>query len=114
MQSRVGALLREQLLVRAAFDDAPFVQDDDAVGTPDCAEAVGDHEAGAALHQARQRDLQAGLGERIDGAGGLIEHQDARIGHQGPGESDELLLAHREPAAFFGAGRMDASRKVFD
>jgi len=88
VQPCVGALQCEEFVVRAAFDDASFVQDDDAVGPSDRAEAVGDHEAGAALHQAGKGDLESGFRERVDGAGGFVEHEDARIGQQCAGEGD--------------------------
>ena len=64
----------------ASFDDTSFMQDDDAVGTPNRAEAMGDHEAGTSLHQAGEGDLKPGFRERVDGAGGFVEHQDTRVG----------------------------------
>ena len=114
MQASVSSLQGEQFRVRAAFDDTSVREDDQAIRPPDGAEAVGDDETGAALHQLGERDLQAGFGEGIDRARGFIEHQDARISHERAGEGHELLLAHRETAAFFGAGRVDAGRQVFD
>lgn len=100
--------------MRAAFDDAAIGEHEDAVRPPDRAEAMGDHKAGATLHEARECDLESGFCERVDGTGGFVEYEDARVGHEGAGEGDQLLLAHREAAALLGAGRMDTSWEVFD
>ena len=39
------------------------------------------------------------LGLGVDGTGGLVEHEDARVGQHGPGEGDELLFAGGELVA---------------
>ena len=81
-----GPFEGEQLLVRAALDDAALVDHEDQVGHPDRREAVGDDEGGAALGEPAQRELDGHLRLGIDGAGGLVEDEDARIGHHRAGE----------------------------
>ena len=39
------------------------------------------------------------FGGGVDGAGGFIEHEDARVGQEGAGEADELPLAQRHVGA---------------
>src|SRR5688572_18682692 len=57
VQALIEAVDADQLLVGALFDDASFIDDDDAVGVLDRGEAVGDDEGGAALGQLGQRCL---------------------------------------------------------
>ena len=71
---------------------------DHLVGVADGAQAVGDHEAGAALHQAQQRLLDARLGAGVDAAGGLVQDQDGRVGQDGAGDGKQLALALAEVA----------------
>ena len=40
-----------------------------------------------------------GLGDRVHAGGGLVEHDDADVAHEQPGERDELLLARGEAGA---------------
>ena len=48
--ARIHTIVRKQFAMRALFDDAALVEDDDLVGLEDGVEAVGDGEDGAALH----------------------------------------------------------------
>ena len=84
-----------------AFDDAAVFHDQDLIGVADGAQAVGDDEAGAPVHQGGEGALDAGLGDRIDRAGGFVEHEDAWVGEHGADEADELALAQREAGAAF-------------
>ncbi len=83
----VKAFLLQQAVVRAALDDLAVVDHQHLVGIADGGKPVGDHEAGAAFHQAQQGFLQVFLGARIDVAGGLVQDQDIRVGQDRPGQS---------------------------
>ena len=58
IQLLVVAALRQQFLVRAAFDDASLAQDDDLVGMANSGDAMRNQDGGALLHDL----LQAGAG----------------------------------------------------
>lgn len=62
--------------MRGLLDDLAVSDDDDLVCIADRGEAVGDNEAGAALHEAQQRFLDAGFGARVHARGGFIEDKD--------------------------------------
>ena len=47
----VGAAKSDQLIVRAFFDNAPFIDDGNLVGTADGGKPVRDYERGASLRQ---------------------------------------------------------------
>ena len=94
VQSGVDFAQGEELRVRAAFDDSPVVEHENQVRLPDGAEPVGDDKAGATLQKGREGPLNAGLGQGINRARGLIKDEDAGIGQQGAGEGNELSLIH--------------------
>ena len=88
--------------MRAALDDFAMVDHEDLVGRADRAQAVRDHEAGAAFHQPQQGLLDVLLGPGVDAAGGLVEDQDRRVGDRGPGDRQQLALPLAEVAAALG------------
>ena len=96
IQMVIKAALVEQLLMGAFFDDFAVVDDEHLVSVADGAEAVGDDEAGAALHQAQQGFLDARFGAGIDAAGGFVKDQDAGVGQDGAGNRQHLALALAE------------------
>ncbi len=113
--------------MRALFDDAAFSQHQDAVGLLHRAQAVRDHERGAAAHQLFQRPLQAGFGVAVDAGGGFVQDQDLGVAIQRAGEGNQLAFAGRKiRAVFVDAGidaavaggkeieRADAAQHVFD
>jgi len=55
VEAVVTAALGEEFLVRALFAEASFVEDEDAVGVLNGAEAMRDDERGAAAEQAIER-----------------------------------------------------------
>ena len=55
-----------------------------------------DQQRRPARHQDAKRLVYRGLGSDIEGAGRVVEHEDARVGQQGPGEADALALTARE------------------
>ena len=61
--------------------------------------------------QPRRRRLAStiALGLRVEGAGGLVEHEQLRVAGQGPGDLDALALPARQVAAALeDAGRVAA------
>ena len=95
-QAGVGAVAGHELVVAADLDDAAVVEDDDAVGVADGAEAVGDDEGGAALLQLLQRLLDEVLALAVERRGGLVEDEDAGVAEDGAGDRDALALAAAE------------------
>ena len=83
----------------ALLDDLARLHHQDGVGVADRREAVGDHEAGAVRAQRRHRLLDEHLGAGVDRAGGLVEDQDRRVGEEGAGDGEQLLLAGAHGAA---------------
>ncbi len=61
----------------AALNDPALVQDDDLVAVPDGGEAVGDDQAGAA--PPAQVPVDELLGQGVEGAGGLVQDEEAGI-----------------------------------
>ena len=79
-------------------DDAVGDGDDPACG-PDGGEPVGDDEGGAALGQGVEGLLDLGLGDGVQGGGGLVQDQDGGILQEDPGDGHALLLAAGEEGA---------------
>ena len=76
-----AAVLYHQYLLRAADHRKP----------------VRDHHRRPADHQPFHRSLDERLAFRLDRGGRLVQQQYPRIGQEGPGEADSLLLpADRE------------------
>ena len=91
--------------MRALFAQAPFVEDEDAVGVLNGAEPVRDHQRCASLKQPVERlaDLQLGL--RVHTGCRFVENQEPRVVGQGAREADELPLADRQRRATLVHGR---------
>ncbi len=72
----------------------------DPVCPPDLGQAVGDEQGRAAFEHALDGALDLVFGGAVDGAGRVVEDQDARVGEQGAGDGDALALAagERHPA----------------
>src|SRR5579871_213142 len=87
-------------LVGAAFDDLSLFDDEDLLGATDSGETVGYDEGCAALHEVAQAVLNHGFGLGVEGAGGLVEDEDAWVGQNGAGDGDALALS---------AGELDAA-----
>ncbi len=86
---------RHLLAGPAGDDDATTAKHRDAVGDgEDVLEEVGDVDDGDApvAEAADNAQEPRGLG-RLQGRGGLVEHEDLRVVEQRPGDLDQLLLA---------------------
>ena len=70
----VEAVLREEGVVGAAFDDGALFQHENLVGLANGAETVGDHEAGTALHQTFEGFLDQTLGGGVDAGGSFVKN----------------------------------------
>ena len=86
----------EQLGMRADIDDPAAIHHHDPVGDLERVEFVSDEEDRAALHELPQDLVDVGLARGVDGAGELVEDQDARVAEDGPREGDLLFLAAGE------------------
>ena len=104
VQPGVFAVGGQEFAVRTAFEDAAGVDDQDAVGPQDRAEAMRDYERGAAFEELLERALHELFGGGVDGAGGFVQEEDARVGQEGPRETDELALAATNSRAIMGYG----------
>ena len=76
--------------------DPAVVQHHDAVRPPDLRQPVGDEQRGAAALHVMQRALNLVLGGAVDGAGGVVQDQDARVFQKGARQGDALPLAARQ------------------
>jgi len=66
VEAGVDAVEGEKLVVAALFDDAAFVENDDAVGGLDGGQTVRDDEGGTVFDDLLEGFLEAGLGVGID------------------------------------------------
>ena len=98
----------------ALFAEAAFVEDQDAVGVLNGAEAMSDDQRGAAGEKAIERVADEQLGFGVDAGSGFVEDQEARIVREGASEIDELALADGERGAAFVDGGVDAFGKRAD
>src|SRR5207247_4020572 len=113
VEPAIEAVAREELLVRSGLPDLPVVHDEDPIGAEDRREPVRDDEGGPSARQGRDRSLQPSLGLRIDGARGLVQHEDPRVPREAPREGEELLLAGREvPSALAHLAAVAAGQGV--
>ena len=108
----VQALFLEQLGVAAFFDDAAFVQDDEAVHRGDGGEAVGDGNHGFAFHHFVEAFLDSGFDFGIERAGGFVKQQNRRVFEHNAGDGDALALAAGKFHAAFANVRIIASRSL--
>ncbi len=110
----VEALLGEQGVVVALFNETAVVDDEHLVSLADGAQAVGDDEGGAPGHEAQERFLNVEFGARIDAARGFVQDQDARVGEEGAGDGQQLALALAEIVSLFGDLGLVALRQAAD
>ena len=90
----VAAVLGEELLVRAALDDAAVLEDEDLVGADDRRKAVRDDQRRAVARDLGELALDDLLGARVERASGLVEDKDRRV-----------------PSAAYARSRRAASRR---
>jgi len=100
--------------VRAALDDLAVFEGQYPVGVPDGAQAVGDHEGGAAAQEYFQRRLDQALGACVHRGCRFVQDQDARAGQGGAGDGQQLALAEAQAAAAFAEHRFVLLGQAFD
>ena len=83
----------QELGVGAVRHHPAGVHEHDPIRQADGGQPVGDDQGGAALHEALQVAVDGLLDLDIDGAGGVVEHQDRGVEQQGAGNGDALALA---------------------
>ena len=111
-QLRVEAVLLDQAVMVAAFDDLARFQDIDPVGFAHGGEAVGDDDGGAALAEFIERFLHACFGIGVQRAGGFVEQEDRRVFEDGAGDGDALALTARKVRAFGPGLRIVSARQA--
>ncbi len=89
-QPRIQRVAGDQLGMGADGHQLALIHHRDTVGVLYRGQAMGDHQGGAALHQARQGLLDQVLALGVEGAGGLVQQQDRRIHQQCPGNRQAL------------------------
>lgn len=86
----------EELGMGSAFDNLAMVEDKDAVGMLDGGQTMGNHDRGAALHQASECLLDLEFGFGIKGRSGLVEDEDGRVFQDRASNTDTLPLSSGE------------------
>src|SRR6202048_1373595 len=104
----------DQLVMRAVLDEAAALNGHDAIAGAHGREAVRDDEDGAALGDLAHVLLDDALALVVGPARGLIEDQDAWVGHQGAGNGDALALPAGERSAALAHGRVVALGQLQD
>ena len=77
-EARIGAVVGEQVAVRAVFQDLAVVEIDHAVHAGDGREAMRDGDHGAALHKVHSADWMRCSDSGIERGRRLVQHQDLR------------------------------------
>ena len=83
-------------IVRAHFGDLSMLEYDNPVSVGDSAQAVGDHQTGAAGHQVGNPRLNGAFALGIKITRRLVENQNLGIGQYGAGNRDPLTLPAAE------------------
>ncbi len=110
----VEGTLPDELLVRADVDNAALVEDSDAIGEVQRGAAVGYQERRAALHDHAQGGVDPLFHLGVDGARGVVEDEDARVGEDRPGERHPLALTARQGEPSLSDDGVVAPRQLFD
>lgn len=103
-----------ELVVGADVGEPAAVEDGDAVGEVEGGAAVRDQQGGAAAHDLGQRLVDLVLDAGVHGGGGVVEHQQARVGEEGAGERDALALAAGEGQSVLADGGVVAVGQLGD
>ena len=99
---------------RADAFDAPVHDQRHPVSNGKRGQAVGDHDDGAAARVGLELTQQLLFRSRVEGAGRLVENEDARIADQGAGDADQLPLSHRQSLPPFAQHGVVALRQALD
>src|SRR5690606_5176482 len=84
---------RQQFFMASKINDCALIEYGNAVCDTDRAQAVGDDDGRAVLHQPRQGVLNQLLAFAVEARRGFVQQQNARILEDGTGDGDALSLA---------------------
>ena len=102
-KARVEAVLGDEFVVAADFDNAAAFERQDAIGVAHGGETMGDDENGAAFGEALQRVLHLRFWMCVESAGGFVSSRPGPNKDSEAGESDALAFAAGEIAAAFAS-----------
>ena len=91
-QRRIFATVPNQLLVRAALNDAPVIEHENLIGTHNRRKPMRDDHRRSVRHQMFQRFLNQTLGRGVYTCGRFIENQNRRILQQSARDREPLLF----------------------
>src|SRR5690606_11073564 len=103
---------RQQLVVPALFDDAPVLDDEDAVAVLEGADAVRHDDGGAAALYLFEPLEDALLGLRVHRRQRVDEDQHGRVTDDGAGDGGALASPARQRHATFSERRGETEREV--
>ncbi len=92
----------------AVSDYLPAIENQNVISPADLRQPVRDQQCRAALLRPPDRALDLVLGRAVDGAGRVIENQDARIIQKGACQGDALPLPARQRRASLAHHRLVA------
>ena len=98
----------------AFLDDAPIIEDQNAIRFQDGRQAMRNHQGCAALHQPFQRGLNKGFAFSVQSGGGFVQKEDRRVAQDRAGYADALALATRQSDATLTNLRVIALVELFD
>mmetsp|Transcript_29011 Transcript_29011/g.81160 ORF Transcript_29011/g.81160 Transcript_29011/m.81160 type:complete len:411 (-) Transcript_29011:664-1896(-) len=105
---------RQEVGVGPVLHHAAVVQHEDLVGASHRAQAMGNHERGAAPHDPLQSLLHQSLALGVERAGGLVQQQHSGVLQHSPGYGYPLLLAPAQLDALLADLRVVAVREAQD
>lgn len=114
MEIGVIATAGDELFVRAQFDDAAVVENEDDVSVADGGDAVGDEKGGAAAHDGGEVGEDFLFGDGIDAREGIVEDEDGGVAEDGAGDGGALFLAAGEGDAALADFGLEACGKGSD
>ena len=99
VQAFIVSVLRQQLFVRASFNDASFVHHTNLVGIFDGAQAVCYGHGGARFHESFEGILHQTFALGVEGRCGLVEDEDGWVFKDGSCYAHTLSLSARQTSA---------------
>src|SRR5581483_11940018 len=110
----VKAAASDEILVRAALNDASFVEDQDLVGFLHRRYPVRDDDAGLLVDGGSQAAENHILGLGVDAGQAVVEHEKGRVRDEGARERRALLLPAGEGDAALADDRLKTLGKDRD
>ena len=101
-------------MMRALFNNATLIEDDDVIGFEDGVETVGNGNDSFSLHELARGFFEQGFGFRVEAGGGFVEDEDGRVLEEGARERETLRLSAGETGAAFADDSFIFLRERFD